>query len=368
MVAVAGMFAFAAGLFLAVRRTRGVPAFVAPVVGAFLVAAAVTPVMEFETDVPQFPVVWYWPVLVGMLVFAFGLIRRVSARPWATTEAAAVYVALRLVVVGFLALLGHSLPTVMPTFVVAWGFDLAVRRRASRTTIAAVTTVAAVVSHAAAHAWQPAGLSFGAIDLAVGAVLGAGAAWLALTAVGIGSPASRSQREVARRTSLTGATLVLLTLGMTGPAFAHDPGQGDEVAPVTLAASRTGDRIDLVLESDDGSCPGWQGVEVVARRAGRTHTAPLVAGDGCRFTGTVTVDDPGRWFVYAEVDVDDRLTEAWIPVEHDHQLKATELYAPAIRSSWTPQVLAGVVLYGIVIAVFAVVAGVFRRAATTPRR
>jgi hypothetical protein len=132
------------------------------------------------------------------------------------------------------------------------------------------------------------------------------------------------------------------------------------------AAAPPRDRIELVVQSREDSCADWKPQEVLARRAGRTHSAPLVANGGCRFSGAVTVDDPGRWFVYAELDVHGRLTEVWIPVEHPSQAKATELYAPTVRSSWTPQVVAGSVLYAVVIAIFAAVASVFRRAATHP--
>jgi hypothetical protein len=166
---------------------------------------------------------------------------------------------------------------------------------------------------------------------------------------------------VRRSTAATAAVAVAL-VALAGPAFAHDPGQGDEVAPVTLVASRAGDRIDLVLRGD-GTCVDWTPREVVARRAGRTHTAALVATGECRYAGSVTVDDPGRWFVYAELEVDGRVTEAWLPVEHGQQSKETELYVPAVRSSWTPQVVSGAVLYALVIAVFVAVAATYRRAA-----
>jgi hypothetical protein len=63
MVAVAGMAAFAAGLCLAATRPGGRSSRLAgTAIGAFVIAATVTVVMEFETDVPQFPVVLYLPV------------------------------------------------------------------------------------------------------------------------------------------------------------------------------------------------------------------------------------------------------------------------------------------------------------------
>jgi hypothetical protein len=300
-----------------------------------------------------------------MIVFAFSLIRRLSVRPWATAEAAAVYVVLRLAVVAFLAALGHSLPTVMPTVVAAGVFDVIARRGVSRLRLAFVTSMAVIGSHWVAHVAQPAGLWFRPVDLAIGAVLAVGAAWLALTATDTGHRRRPQARSATRRLSTTAAMLAVATVAFAGPAAAHDPGQGEEVAAVTLTATRLGDRIDLLVRGNEGGCAGWEPGEVLARRAGRTQVAPLVSEGGCVLSGAVTVDDPGRWFVYAEIEVDGRLTEAWIPVEHTRQVKATELYTLTVRSSWTPQIVAGVVLYALVIAIFVAVAAVFRRAATT---
>lgn len=70
-------------------------------------------------------------------------------------------------------------------------------------------------------------------------------------------------------------------------------------------------------------------MRVVARRAGRTPTGPLEAAGDCTFTGSVQVDDPGRWFVHTEVIVAGRQTEAWLPVEHGARRKDTVLYVAA---------------------------------------
>jgi hypothetical protein len=360
MVAVAGMAAFAAGLFLLTTRSKADPSrFVPAVVGAFLIAALVTVVMEFETDVPQFPVVTYLPVKLAALTFAFGLIRRVSARPWAATEAAAVYMVLRLAVVGFLTVLGHSLPTVMPTVVAAWAFELALRRGGSRWVVAWVTTLVTVGSHVAAHVLQPAGLSIPPQDVAVGLVLGVLASWSVLTALGV-APLGHTARPV--RLVHT-ACVALLLLVPAGPAFAHDPGQGEEVGPVVLATVRQDDRIELEVTAAVGGCAGWEPQQVVARRAGRVAAGSLTPLDGGRFGGTVQVDDPGRWFIYAEFLVDERLTEAWLPVEDGRHTKATELYVASGDGPHLTQVLAGVLLYAIVLVIFSAIVVTYRRAA-----
>jgi hypothetical protein len=359
MVAVAGMFAFAAGLYLAVRRTEDTSAFVSTVVGAFLIAAAVTPVMEFETDVPQFPVVMYWPVLIGMLTLAFSLIGRASDRPWAATEAATVYVLLRVGVLAFLAPLGHSLPTVMPTFAAAWAFDLVRRRDAGRVDIAVAVSAATLVSHLVAHVVQPAGLTFQAADVILGGALGALAAWVVVSGF-----VERGRAVDRRRAGATLAiVIVLLVVGWSAPALAHDPGQGEDVAEVVLDAARDRDTIAVTVAAATGPCEGWEPVQVLARRAGRTYDAPLEEHEPCRYAGEVTVDDPGRWFVYAEIVVDEQLTEAWIPVEEESQRKETVQYLAPVNRARTLQVVAGVGLYAVVFALFAGVVVVYRRSA-----
>jgi hypothetical protein len=354
MVAVGGMVAFAAGLLLLAARS-GTRAAVRAVIGGFLIAAAVTVVMEFETDVPQFPVVLYLPVMTASLTFAFGLIHRASERGWAATQAAAVYMVLRLGVIGFLAALGHSLPTVMPTVVVAWAFEVALRRGARRWGVAVATAGATSASHTVAHVLQPAGLSLTGTEVAVGVLAGAVGAWVVLSALGLGA---RAAAVVPAGRAVATGLAALAVLLPAGPAFAHDPGQGDEIAPVRLEATRRGDR--LRLDVGAGACQGWEPVRVVARRAGRSRSGPLEEAEGCRFAGTVTVDDPGRWFVYAELHVDGRLVEAWLPGEPGTQHKDTVLYVPAGDGVHAVQIVAGSVLYLLVLAILAAVVLTFR--------
>jgi hypothetical protein len=364
MVAVAGLLAFAAGLLLAVHRARRHSRLVGAVVGAFLIAAAATVVMEFEADVPQFPVVLYLPVAVGALTFVFGLIRRVARGPWAVTEAAGVYVLLRIGVLGFLAALGHSLPTAMPTVVAAWAFDLSVRHSGRRTVVALVTAVATVSSHGAAHVLQPAGLAFTTAEVLIGVVGGAALAWGALAATGLG----RVRTPLRGARVATAAVLVLVFAGMAGPAFAHDPGQGEEVAPVTLDSRRAGDEITLHVTADRGSCAGWEPVAVLARRAGRVEAAALEVNGDCWFQGTLTVDDPGRWFVYAEFDVGGQRTETWLPVDVPRHSKNTVLYVAPNGEAHLVQVVAGVLLYLLVALILAGVVVTYRRAGSAGPR
>jgi hypothetical protein len=188
---------------------------------------------------------------------------------------------------------------------------------------------------------------------------GAVGSWVVLCALGLGSPATRA--VPAARTVAVGL-VVLAVLLPAGPAFAHDPGQGDEVVPARLEATRAGDRIELRLDAAAGACTGWEPVRVVARRAGRSPAGPLEAAEGCGFAGVVAVDDPGRWFVYAEILVDGRLVEAWLPVDHGRHAKETVLYVPAGDGVHAVQVLAGGVLYLLVLGMLAAVVVAFRSA------
>jgi hypothetical protein len=363
MVAIAGMAAFAAGLVLLVTRPRTRSSHMVTVaIGAFLIAAMTTVVMEFETDVPQFGIVWYLPVSTAALTFAFGLIDRATTRPWLATQAAAAYLVLRVGVIGFLGLLGHSLPTVMPTVVAAWAFELARNRDLPRWAIAALTTVATVGSHVTAHAVQPAGLTFTPQDIAAGASMGFAAAWAVLSVIGTGRPRPAAVPMAAGRATMLGLAVAGMVTAGAAPALAHDPGQGDDVAAVVLDARRQENRIDLEIAAPAGSCQRWEPLQVVARRAGKELVAPLTSLDGCRFAGTVTVDDPGRWFIYAEVAIDGRLAEAWVPIVQDPVRKETVLYVAGGNDVHVIQVVAGAALYLLVFGIFGAVVVAYRRA------
>jgi hypothetical protein len=176
--------------------------------------------------------------------------------------------------------------------------------------------------------------------------------------VQVGEGASPSVRRVAR----AGVPVVLMAV--LGPwsatsAWAHDPGQGVEVAPVHLRAVRAGNVIELTVAGD--RCDGWSPARVVARRSGRERVGLLEETMPCTFVGDVEVDDPGRWFVYAEIAVEGQPTEAWIPVEQEGHDKRTELYLTADEGPRGAQVIAGVLLYGVVFAIFAAVVVALRR-------
>ena len=113
MLGVVGLFALSAGVLLDAGRTvtrlgRGFALFTSALVLAVLLA----PVQEYESDVPQFAVVWYLPVLTAGCALAFVLTRAVSPQNWSVTKVAALYTGLRIGIVVFLKGIGFSLPIV----------------------------------------------------------------------------------------------------------------------------------------------------------------------------------------------------------------------------------------------------------------
>jgi hypothetical protein len=90
---------------------------------------------------------------------------------------------------------------------------------------------------------------------------------------------------------------------------------------------------------------------VVARRGGRTLTAPLTELGDRRFTGTIRLPDEGRWFVYVEFTRDCEPVEAWLPVESEWKgtsFADRELYVPAgTQAPTTMQIASGAAIYAV---------------------
>jgi hypothetical protein len=101
--------------------------------GALLVGSAVVPVLEFETDVPQFSETLYLPVLLAGTLFAAAMLRLVVPGPLPVVRAVGIYLLLRLAITIGLAALGRSTPTCRWR---SWGWPPSTchgRRRASAT-------------------------------------------------------------------------------------------------------------------------------------------------------------------------------------------------------------------------------------------
>ena len=99
-----------------------------------------------------------------------------------------------------------------------------------------------------------------------------------------------------------------------------------------------------------GGCNHTAPVSVVARRAGRTITAPLHSTGACTYAGSLAVTERGRWFTYVELDDNGRRAEAWLPVDAGvagHRAQSRTLYRPAGSSPGhrSAEIAAGAPIY-----------------------
>lgn len=313
---------------------------------ALVLAASLAPVMEYESDVPQFSEVWFLPVVAVGVTLAALLIRRFDPQPWAFTRAALLVTAVRLLVVPVLALLGYSTPMVPLVLGVAVAADLVRRRVASPWALAAVVPVMThllslpllpLLPHATA---VPLGLAIPSLLLSL-----AGSAVAVLAAEG------RPRAWITRVAAITAVTGLLALQSLASPerAVAHDPGQGVVVGEVRWDASVRGSVVDVAVALTPAG-PGTPAL--VARRAGREVTGMLAPDDAGGFRGAVTLHDAGRWFVYAVLrDPSGRAVESWIPVDLSAGgtvRETRDLYLPAApEQAGAGRTAAAVALYGL---------------------
>lgn len=310
--------------------------------GGLMLAAANFVVAEYDTDVPQFDVVWYLPVLALSAGIALALVRQLNSRPWAATEAALAHLGFILLVDAFLLtqdFAGPALPLlVWPALVLDWAWA----RGWSVPSRAVAFAIALYAAYVPVRNWLGSGVEFEVVDVLVGLPLAA-VVVLPFIALGTGSRTTPPIPAVA-------ATVSLLALLLpAAAAWAHDPGQGKEVGTA-----------DLVVSADDGElamrgalreidCEDISSGKLVARRAGVTDIAPLQLR-GCSFTGRVSVEDRGRWFVYAELRQRDRTIETWLPVDARMGSErvadpARFVYEPPRRSTALGELVGGAILY-----------------------
>lgn len=319
------------------RRSRWGPRWVAVALGGLLLGDLAASAIEYDTDVPQFSPVYYLPVLLAAALTAAGLGRRLVGGRLPVTGMVAAYVVVRLATSGVLVLLGRDGP-VLPVAVVGLALaDLPWRGRLARYAAAAAgVSVLAWVAAAVGLATEP------PADVAVVAV-----PVVALAAVVV-LAGLRSGRPTAA--VLAVGLLAALPLLAARPAAAHDAGEGPPVRPVVLSGTSDGHgTLRLAARVGGSGCDRLAAVGVRARRAGRTVTAPLHGGPGCRFAGALRVPGGDRWFAYVELrDAAGRL-EAWLPLPASRATVTTqhrELYRPAEAGPTRPaEIAAGAGLY-----------------------
>lgn len=128
MLAVVASLMLASGVLALATRTPGRAAVVAQLLAAVTVIGALQmPVLEFDSDVPQFPVWTYLPVAVAGWLLAAVIVRRLLAGRWSLLAAAAAYTAIRFGVVVLLAVLDHSGTVVPPVLLLAVLYELVER-------------------------------------------------------------------------------------------------------------------------------------------------------------------------------------------------------------------------------------------------
>ena len=349
LTAVLGTLGLSVGLLAGLRSVPGRAAGVGRLLaGAGVIGTLQVPVLEYDSDVPQFAVLWFLPVAALGACTALALLDDLVPGRWAATRAAVAYTALRCATVGFLALTGFSL-TVVPPIAVLFAADaLLGRGRPLAPRLVAVGAAAPLVWWPFLQAQAGVTTVVPARLLPAAAALGA----LAGAAVAVAHGDVRPRPVVGTRVAALVAALAVALLSLPAgqpAAWAHDPGQGEQVRSGELTVSREADRATIAMALPS-PCDRLTAVGATARRAGKVLRGPLRLTDGqggCRLEGTVNGLGAGRWFVYAELrDARGRALEAWLPAapgESDTALRP--LYAPpAVSGTGTRNVAGGVLL------------------------
>lgn len=315
--------------------------------GALVLGSALISVLEFETGVPQFSETRYLPVLLLSALFATAVIRRLVPGRHPVARVVGVYVVARVLITVVLMVLGRSTPDLPLAIFGLAAADLPWRRNVTAYAAgAAGVSVTAVLSSA-----------LGLTGVPVSSLLPTAATVAVLFLL---SPARLPRRAAA---ALILGAITLAPLQGADRAEAHDPGQGEPVAKVTLTGTSDGHGTLTLAAGLPGDCSACA---IVARRAGSTLTG-TVAVSGTRATGTVRVPPGGIWFVYLQT----RNAETWLPLDSGSAGTVTqvrELYLPAGRAEGTGlpplEVAAGILLYVAGFAVLALAIRQVRRPAT----
>jgi hypothetical protein len=306
---------------------------------AGVIGALQIPVLEFDSDVPQFAVWTYLPVAVAGWLVAAGVIESVPEGRRLLVRAAVAYTTFRAAIALGLVSLDHSTSVVPPVLLL-----LGVRHLAKRFVPQCGLAVEAGGGVLVWGAWLAvageAGTAVGGRDLVIASALATASGLLVL-----------GWRTASGRTAVAmgGTTLLLVVLvgPLAGRAAAHDPGQGDELAAATLEVTRT-DGIATVRLLVDGGCAALVPERVVGRRAGSVMTGALRATGSCRFEGQLPLDRAGRWFVYVELEDSSGPIELWAPLDDTEGQTVVDrsLYRPPQSSPSGAVLAAGGLLYG----------------------
>ena len=346
MLGIVGTMVLGAALLAETARRR---AGWATAAGGLVLAAGNFIVAEYDTDVPQFDVLWYLPALALGSSVALGLVRMLTARRWAATEAALAHLAFIGLTDVFLLTQGFPPPALPLLVAPALALDAATARGWGAPARTAAFAGALFAAYVPVRNWLGSGIEVGAVDVLAGLPLAFAGA---LPFIALSGGARRLPPPGAR--AVAAAVLLLALLVPVGTALAHDPGQGEDAGTARLEVTADDFGVAARGRLNRRSCASLRTGQLVARRAGVEQRSPLDVR-GCAFSGRLTVAERGRWFVYAELRDGERIVETWLPVhagEGRRRVAADDRYAyvPERRSSGAVKLIGGVALYGTMLA------------------
>ncbi len=359
LLGIVGLLTVGSGMLLAVSQQSGRRGYlVTSAVGALVLCVSLVPVMEYESDVPQFASVWYLPVLTVGSLIALTLLHAASQRHWIGTASALLSTGLRAGIILFLLFLGFSLPLLPLIIVPALVFDATARWRWPRIIRAVLYALAVYASYVPYLNFLLGGIHVTLIDVMVGLPLAALVNWLVLTVV---EAPTLQLRRLPAAIFLVGCLFLLVP----GQALAHDPGQGNEIGQMRLTATVRGSTATLSASvTSTLACDQLEPRTLEARRSGETIAGPLRQVVPCQFQGVIQLPDRGRWFVYAELTDHGQKVETWLPVitggAVTHFGKLASLYELEAVSGSTVEVLSSTLLYILIFALFSAILLVVR--------
>jgi hypothetical protein len=366
LTAVLGALALSVGLLAGLRTTAGRGAATARVLAAAgVIGTLQVPVLEYDSDVPQFSVLWFLPVAALGACAALALLHDLLPDARTALWAAAVYTGLRIATVAGLALLGFSLTAVPPVLGV-FALDAVLRSRPLAQRLVAAGAAAPLIWWPFLQAQSAIATTVPASLLPAAVVLGAAAGAVVALAHG---DLRRAPGTPGRAAAVLLAAAALTAAAPPQSAWAHDPGQGEQVREGLLTVERDRGGTALISMALTGPCDGITPRRAAARRAGRTLTGELTATDSggrCRLSGRVTgLGSGGRWFVYAEATSGaGRPLEAWLPVAAgETATEARPLYAPPQQQGTGTRDPAGAALLAVAAALVVACLRLARRSA-----
>ena len=360
MLGIVGSLALAAGITLELSRARDtLGRRAAWVAAAGILAAACFTVSEYDTDAPQFALLWYLPVIGGVSAFALSCVRSVLPDRWATTTTAAIYAVFRGAVTLLLAAGGFPGPGLALLVVPALALDLGARRAWHPLQTAGGFVLLLYAAYVPYLNWLSDGIELHGRDVLIGLPLTTAVVAAVLQVFRNGGRAAIGGRPA------TAGLVLLAALAFPAVAAAHDPGQGKQVGEAHLTATASG--YTTTLSASPIDCDTFRALRLTARRAGTVLHAPLTGHRPCTFSGSVRLTQRGRWFVYAELVEGSRRLETWVPIVVEHGRAATvsrtrPIYLPPNRSASAMKLVTGIAIYALMSALLTAVAVMMRSA------